>query len=371
VAGPSDVTIKRLFAASSNNCAFPDCASPLVEGETVVGEICHIRSANKGHRRYDRKQTDEKRHGYDNLLLLCRKHHKIVDTEVERYPPALLTEMKKAHEAHETLRFTIDDALVQRLGEMLTAVPQPEPSAPISSPSHPTWTIRELFFHIRPDLIDDHEAKAWERVGRDVMDHFSTGALRVWGRPKFQGKPEGPLKKVNEAGYWNKAKFTYWFIAEDGADNAHTDVGGDPSLPEYSDLRVNRMEALSIWPQSLTAADDRTEIMLVDAARRTYSATRNDPVALHAEAFGNTPEKIIIWYCIWLAQHMQIYGARRPSTKIEPLSLDNPPKDFELTSGNALIMRERNGGAIFENLRVKFDELPEKIKELKNYGKQM
>jgi hypothetical protein len=109
--------------------------------------------------------------------------------------------------------------------------------------------------------------------------------------------------------------------------------------------------------------------MLLDAARRLYSETRNDPAAAHAEAFGNTPEKILIWYCIWLAQHMQLYGARRPSTKIEPLSLDNPTKDFDNTNGT-LTMRERDGSAIYENLRVKLDELPAIIRELKSYGKE-
>jgi hypothetical protein len=54
--------------------------------------------------------------------------------------------------------------------------------------------------------------------------------------------------------------------------------------------------------------------MLLDAARRAYSETRNDPAAAHAEAFGNTPEKILTWYCIWLAQHMQISALRPKSS---------------------------------------------------------
>lgn len=35
-----------------------------------------------------------------------------------------------------------------------------------------------------------------------------------------------------------------------------------------------------------------------------------------------------------------------------------------------LMMRERYGSAVYENLRVKLDELPAIIRELKSYGKE-
>jgi hypothetical protein len=218
---------------SSNRCAFPACTEPLVEGETVVGEVCHIRSAREGHPRYDPKQAEAERNGFDNLILLCRKHHKIVDTEVDCYPPALLTEMKKAHEARPSGRVTVTDDMVQRLGKQLSAI---------------------------------------------------------------------------------------------------------------------------------------SEIMLLEAARRAYSETRNYAVAAHAEMSDATPDNILKWYCIWLAHRMQLYGARRPSTSIEPVTIDNPTKDFDLKD-DTLTLRERYGSAVWENLRVKFDELPAIIEDLKGYGK--
>lgn len=228
---------------SSNRCAFPACTEPLVEGETVVGEVCHIKSARKGHPRYDPNQTETERNGFDNLILFCRKHHKIVDTEVDRYPPALLTEMKKAHEAHPKGRVTISDDMAQRLAETLAISPTP------------------------------------------------------------------------------------------GA-----------------------------------AQNDRTEIMLLEAARHAYSETRNDPAAAHAEMLDATRDDILKWYCVWLAQRMKLYGARRPSTKIEPVTIDNPTKDFDLKD-DTLMLHERYGSAVWENLRVKLDELPAVIRDLKGYGK--
>jgi hypothetical protein len=359
LAGPSDPTIKRLFAVSSNRCAFPGCSEPLVEGQTVVGEVCHIKSAREGHSRYDPHQTDEERNGFDNLILLCRKHHKIIDTEVDRYPPALLIEMKRAHEAHPTTRFTIGDQMVQRLAELLSRPPVglsgPEPSAP---GPYPDWTVRDLFVHIRPDLIDQVDEKLWQSVGCEVMDHFSTGRLKVWGRPRRGVGRRGPMKLVNESGYWAHAEFTYWFLKDNGQESNHTWVKTETGLPDYSDLHVNRAEALTIWPTPGHAQDHGTKMMLLDAARRAYEETRNDAAAAHAEMSNASPEDILTWYCVWLAQHMQLYGARRPSTKIEPVTIDDPTKDFDLKEG-VLTLRERSGSAVWENLRVKLDELPD------------
>jgi hypothetical protein len=175
------------------------------------------------------------------------------------------------------------------------------------------------------------------------------------------------MKAVDERGYWPHAEFSYWFLKEDGRESAHTWVKTRTGLPDYADLQVNRAEALSIWPEPGKGADDRTEIMLLDAARRAYSETRGTPAAEHAEMFDNSPEEILKWYCVWFGQHYQLYGARRPSTKIEQVSIDDPPKDFHLT-GNTLSLRERYGPGVWENLRMKVDDLAAAIKQLKGYG---
>ncbi len=85
MSSPKLSTIKRLYAVSHNHCAFPECKTPLVESSgTVTGEIAHIKAANKGGPRYDSLQTEEQRHEYDNLILLCGRHHKLIDTEYKK-----------------------------------------------------------------------------------------------------------------------------------------------------------------------------------------------------------------------------------------------------------------------------------------------
>jgi hypothetical protein len=96
---PSEQTIKKLFALSGNICAFPGCQSPIIESSgTVTGEICHICARSSNGPRFDEKQTDKQRHSFENLILLCRRHHKIIDAEFEVYSVDALQEMKKIHE---------------------------------------------------------------------------------------------------------------------------------------------------------------------------------------------------------------------------------------------------------------------------------
>src|SRR3990167_8360482 len=97
--GPAEKTIRRLFALSGNICAFPGCSLPLVDGAgTITGEICHIKARSKDGPRYDKTQTDEERHAFENLILLCRRHHKIVDSEPDLYSADALQEIKVIHE---------------------------------------------------------------------------------------------------------------------------------------------------------------------------------------------------------------------------------------------------------------------------------
>jgi hypothetical protein len=116
MSGPSTKTIKRLFAVSGNRCAFPGCTLPLVDtiSGTVLGEICHIQAQSAGGPRYDPNQSDEARHGFDNLLLLCPAHHKTVDENPDTHTVEALQEMKRAHEARHAGGAEPSDEITER-----------------------------------------------------------------------------------------------------------------------------------------------------------------------------------------------------------------------------------------------------------------
>lgn len=95
---PSVQVLKRLFAVARNRCAFPGCISEIVdESGEIIGEVCHIAGRINGPR-YDPGQTNLARHGFDNLIVLCGAHHKIVDQQVSEYTVERLSEIKRNNE---------------------------------------------------------------------------------------------------------------------------------------------------------------------------------------------------------------------------------------------------------------------------------
>jgi len=108
---PKPTAVKRLFALSKNQCAFPDCKVPIIEPSGVVtGIICHIKARNKRGPRYDAKQTAEERHSFENLILLCSRHSKIIDSQPKQFTVELLSEMKEIHERDGNIEISKEEA---------------------------------------------------------------------------------------------------------------------------------------------------------------------------------------------------------------------------------------------------------------------
>lgn len=98
----SDKTRKILWARSGNQCAI--CKRKLIvdatpnDDDSVVAEECHIISAREGGPRHDPMYPKEKLDSYENLILLCRVHHKMVDDQQDTYTTDILRQMKSNHE---------------------------------------------------------------------------------------------------------------------------------------------------------------------------------------------------------------------------------------------------------------------------------
>jgi len=95
----SPLTVKRLYAYSGNQCAFPGCKEAFFnsDDETNLSVICHIEAASSGGQRYNPDSTDDYRSSFDNLILLCPNHHKETDN-VTIYTVEVLRDMKRKHE---------------------------------------------------------------------------------------------------------------------------------------------------------------------------------------------------------------------------------------------------------------------------------
>lgn len=103
--------VKRLFAVSKNECAFPGCNEAIVDNfGTVIGEICHIEGAEEGGERYNNDSNDEYRRSFENLILMCSNHHKKTNNVIE-YPTEKLTKFKLDHESGD---FQVSDIIVEQ-----------------------------------------------------------------------------------------------------------------------------------------------------------------------------------------------------------------------------------------------------------------
>ena len=107
-------THKLLWGRSGNKCAFEDCRNDLIADETetddesIIGDEAHIVGKSSDGPRGDSDLDKDSRDKYDNLILLCRKHHKIIDDQYNFYTIEKLREIKLNHEKWISESLSID-----------------------------------------------------------------------------------------------------------------------------------------------------------------------------------------------------------------------------------------------------------------------
>ncbi|MCI0390525.1 MAG: hypothetical protein MOB07_17410 [Acidobacteria bacterium] len=68
------------------------------DDESVIGDECHIISRQPNGPRHDPNYTENQLDAYENLILLCRVHHKMIDDQHETYTVGILSQIKSNHE---------------------------------------------------------------------------------------------------------------------------------------------------------------------------------------------------------------------------------------------------------------------------------
>lgn len=92
--------LKKLFGWSAGRCAFPDCREICLERGVgkdepiVTGIIAHIDAHSDNGPRANTALTLNERDSYDNWVLLCPKHHIIVDGQKNYYTREMLRQWK-------------------------------------------------------------------------------------------------------------------------------------------------------------------------------------------------------------------------------------------------------------------------------------
>lgn len=152
----SEPNIKRLWGRSAGRCAFPGCGKDCLEfivanSPVVIGEMAHV-IAKKPNGPRGRPESGEDT--YENLVLMCPTHHRLIDKAPEGiYPEELLFEWKEIHET--------------RVSELLES---------------PAFTDRvELNKFARKILIENHTC--WETYGPEgeiAKENPNSGAGEIW-----------------------------------------------------------------------------------------------------------------------------------------------------------------------------------------------
>jgi hypothetical protein len=89
-------TKQLLGQAVGFNCVRPGCAKPVTAYDSESGSIksistaAHDAGAAEGGPRYDASMTPEQRKAYENGALLCPTCARLVDVDVDRFPPGIL-----------------------------------------------------------------------------------------------------------------------------------------------------------------------------------------------------------------------------------------------------------------------------------------
>jgi hypothetical protein len=156
---PSLSTIKTLFALSCNRCAYPGCEQSLTDPTwgQVNADIAHIRGDRPGSARYDETMSDDDRHAYDNLLLVCPNHHRLIDRlDPDGHPVERLRKIKHDAESQCADHRWTDDATLERAATLLLhATMLAEPSQPAD---RPRLVVRKVKDRIEVRNIGDGEA---------------------------------------------------------------------------------------------------------------------------------------------------------------------------------------------------------------------
>lgn len=95
--------LKILWARSAGRCSFPECKLKLIienpeTSDQIIGEVAHIIAKSQKGPRGIPDFNPEYLNSYENLILLCPNHHRLIDSFPEKYKSEILKEMKHNHE---------------------------------------------------------------------------------------------------------------------------------------------------------------------------------------------------------------------------------------------------------------------------------
>jgi len=200
-------TRKILWGRSGSRCAL--CRNQLVVGatsvdnESVVGDECHIVSGQSNGPRHELDLPKNDIDSYENLILLCRVHHKMVDDQTETYTADVLRRMKSNHEQWVSEKLTDKETPAPvRLRRVKENVPKCLPRLHTGRDilSLVEGSYASQFGH--DDLKTVSEVEKVADFLQFLQDFVDIGdSLEAGDRVRLSFEVEGTLKELEDMGF--------------------------------------------------------------------------------------------------------------------------------------------------------------------------
>lgn len=175
-----------LWAKSAGRCQFNGCNQPLYQDdhtqiEMNFGEVAHIIGKGKqGPRGYEKLEYDPRYvNEIDNLMLLCSKHHKLIDGKEHKYSDEKLREMKTIHEERVRLatEMKIDNTsnviiYRGRVGKFQPSISFKEAMSAMFPDYYPA-DFRPHELSLSGIMLEDNNPDYWKIQSRNLVDQFN------------------------------------------------------------------------------------------------------------------------------------------------------------------------------------------------------
>lgn len=192
-------TERMLWGISAGICEFDGCTNKLyshhVTKEKVnLAEKAHIYAFSKGGKRPSLLRSSAKINNIDNLMLVCERCHKLIDSEETDYTAEQLLDMKKEHETRianvATIKPDLQSEIVIFNANIANRAIKISDFAAKSAiiPEH--YPARENPFNLSPDLnlfdnddnywstMETHLERQWVQYEKTIRDkHISLFAV--------------------------------------------------------------------------------------------------------------------------------------------------------------------------------------------------
>lgn len=186
-----------IWAKAGGRCEFRACNQDLI-GDLIAGRedglygfIAHIVADSPNGPRGDPIRSAELAKDLSNLMLLCAKHHKLIDDVATRgeYPESVLIEMKDRHETRISINCGIDEEYSSHVLRFAASIGNNEALVSTNAifsampPERHPATSQTIDLEMINNSIRDDEKEFWEIQQKNLRRLFSE---RIGGRIERQ-----------------------------------------------------------------------------------------------------------------------------------------------------------------------------------------